>query len=135
EKTTTPILNYAEKYKLTNGVLIQIQGASGSGKSTLRNYIKNKLVGCNVVEVVRDDVMVEISFKDRGLKPIKTYTPEQYRESYEHYQKRKEFLSKRVNSEMMNQIQEALIQGYVVITDTLATAYSVPAMNILPKKE
>lgn len=135
EKTTIPILNYAEKYNLTNGVLIQLQGASGSGKSTLRTYIKNQLNGCNIVEVVRDDVMVETSFKDQGLDPVKNYTPEQYRSCYDHYQKRKEVLSKRVNSKMMTQIQEALLQGYVVITDTLATAYSLPAMNILPKKE
>lgn len=134
-KTTVPILNYAEKYQLDNGILIQIQGASGSGKSTLRKYIKSYLNMCSVVEVVRDDVMVETVLKSQGRPFTQDYSAELYRECYEYYQEKKPILSKRVNGEMMSRIQEALVQGLIVITDTLATAHAVAAMNILPKKE
>lgn len=134
-QTTVPILNVSEKYGFDNGVLIQIQGQSGSGKSTLRSYIKNYLNGISVVEVVRDDIMVETVLKDRGQNIVTDYGAELYKECYDYYQEKRDILSKRVNLEMMTRIREGLLQGYVVITDTLATAYEKPAKAILPVKE
>lgn len=76
--------DYFAKYNLNNGVLIQLQGASGSGKTFFRKYIKNYLVGCTVIEVVRDDVMVATVLKDQGKPVVTDYSSTLYKECYDY---------------------------------------------------
>jgi energy-coupling factor transporter ATP-binding protein EcfA2 len=129
---------YLEKYGLNKGILIQFQGASGSGKSTLATSWKNMMINAGIpiqhVRIVeRDAYMVAITRKHMGLPPlIGSVTPSIYHECYQYYVNHNKSYSSHINRCMMTDIEDALEAGYIVMTDTMATAFKEPAKSIIP---
>ena len=109
-----------------NGLVIFVRGRSASGKSTCGKMIQNMMsernIKCRIVE--RDRIICSISAKSLGEIIYDRPIGDNYRKYYDNYKKNKDKLSKEVADKMKTEINDGIINGEIVIVDTVMTYFN-----------
>lgn len=121
--------------KLTNGVLVCMQGSSGVGKSTKAKMLSTELSRRNISNCIvnRDAKIFKWAQIHRGLHvdTTTTITTAMSKEAHDYYIAQKKVFRENVDNDIMHEITNGLCAGKIVITDTLMTGHPHAAKCIL----
>lgn len=133
--STIDLFSLLKENRLTNGVLIRLQGTSSVGKTTLAKKLSQYLESLDVKTriISRDNFMVKWSRYYQKLEPIadEDVTPSVYQQAIDYYTSTEKYFRDSIDKDMKNTITDGLFAGEVVFVDTLMMAHPQSAKTVL----
>lgn len=128
--TNEEIKTFLTFNKLDKGLIFMINGSSSSGKTTYALELIDKLISLgihknHIANISRDLYIVNYYLKYNSLNTItdKEMTSDLYTKAYSFYKLDKKNISKIINLEILNDINNILVIGGIVVIHSLITMH------------